>query len=132
MKDYQETLYYSESQCKLMKGNAGVVLLEGSDKPYLSTETKTNLRHHDPSDRGMRDDEGASLLKSAWKDAVPFYSGYGSGYKRLLNGANEVTKDGKDWCTAHGVESSPDALRAAAEAPPARLRVMKPFSLRGK
>ncbi|MEZ0261291.1 MAG: hypothetical protein ACAH80_09790 [Alphaproteobacteria bacterium] len=132
MKDYEETLYYSESQRKLMKGNAGVVLLEGSDKPYLSTETKTNLCLRDPFDRGMREEEGAALLKSAWKDAVPFYSGFGSGYKRLLNGANEVTQYGKDWCDAHGVEPSPDALRAAAEAPPARLRVLKPFQLRGK
>lgn len=130
MKDYEETLYYSESQCKLMKGNAGVVLLEGQDKPFLSTETKTNLRQHDPFARGMREEEDPTPLKSAWKDAVPFYSGYGSGYKRLLNGANEVTKDGKEWCESHGVAAEPDALRAAAEAPPARLRVMKPFSLR--
>lgn len=130
MKDYEETLYYSESQCKLMKGVAGVVLLDGHDRPFLSTETKTNIRQHDPfRERGG---EGAPSLKSAWKDAIPFYSGYGSGYKRLLNGANEVTKDGKEWCAAHGVTAEPDALRAAAEAPPARLRVMKPFSLRGK
>jgi hypothetical protein len=115
-----------------MKGNAGVVLLEGQDKPFLSTETKTNLRQHDPFERGMREEEGPSLLKSAWKDAIPFYSGYCSGYKRLLNGANEVTKDGKAWCEAHGVAAEPDALRAAAEAPPARLRVMKPFHLRKK
>lgn len=129
MKDYEEALYYSESQCRLMKGNAGVVLLEGCDKPYLSTETRTNLRMHDPF-RVKQIEEGESLLKSAWKDAIPFYSGFGSGYKRLLNGANEVTKDGQAWCEAHGVDPSPEALRAAAEAPPARLRVMKPFSLR--
>ena len=130
MKDYEETLYYSSEQFKLMRGAAGVVLLEGLDKPFLSTETKTNIRQHDPF--RLHQEEGPSLLKSAWKDAVPFYSGYGSGYKRLLNGANEVTKDGKEWCDAHGVAAEPDALRAAAEAPPARLRVMKPFSLRGK
>ena len=132
--DHEEVLYYSVKQAALAK-HAGVVLVDGESKPVLWTETVSNSRMHrdDFNRRGMREPETPSL-KSNWDDAVFIFSGKGDGrgYQRLLDGMGEVTAEGQKWCASQGIAPTPQALLAVAEPPSGRLRVMKPFHLRGK
>jgi len=132
--DHEEVLYYSAKQAALAK-ESGVVLVDGESQPVLWTETVSNSRNHrhDINTRGMREPEPPSL-KSNWDDAVFIFSGKGDGkgYKRLLDGMGEVTAEGRKWCASLGIDPTPQALLAVAEPPSGRLRVMKPFHLRGK
>lgn len=122
--EYIEALYYSEAQLSILKkhgSDAGVILLDGESTPVLWTETITNrklLSYEEFLERGRTIEViPANAVRSNFNDAVELHRGSGKGYKRLVDGKDEVTEDGQAYCKAHGMPATIEALRSAARKP---------------